>query len=118
MPGHSVHGNPKRQPFIERGLPISRRLCREPARERRHMHTPGEKHSKDGFGVRKKVELTIMPRHIHMTVWQPNADDQFTSISSVKSGPISFSLNTTLSRLSWRVADEGLSLDETRKKTA
>ncbi len=64
----------------------------------------------------KKVELTIMPRHIHMTVWQPNADDQFTSISSVKSGPISFSLNTTLSRLSWRVADEGLSLDETRKK--
>ena len=29
--------------------------------------------------------------------------------------PISFSLNTTLSRLSWRVADEGLSLDETEK---
>ncbi|MDE6096507.1 MAG: threonine/serine exporter family protein [Muribaculaceae bacterium] len=64
----------------------------------------------------KKVELTIMPRHVHMTVWHPGSDDFFTSISSVKPAPISFSLNTRLSELSWAVADNSLSLAETRKR--
>jgi uncharacterized membrane protein YjjP (DUF1212 family) len=64
----------------------------------------------------KKVELTIMPRHIHMTVWDEEDDDRFTSISSVKSAPISFSLNTRLSQLSWQVKDEGLSLHTARAR--
>ena len=29
----------------------------------------------------KKVDLTIMPRHVHMTVWHPGKDDIFTSIA-------------------------------------
>lgn len=61
----------------------------------------------------KRVETTIMPRHIHMTVWDPGCDDIFTSIASVKNAPISFTLNTRLSTLSWDVADKGLSLDTT-----
>lgn len=64
----------------------------------------------------KKVELTIMPRHIHMTVWHPGDDDMFTSISSVKAAPISFSLNTRLSQLSWHVADDHLPLDVARHR--
>ncbi len=64
----------------------------------------------------KKVELTIMPRHIHITVWHPHCDDIFTSIASVKNMPISFSLNTRLSELSWNVADDGLTLAEAKRK--
>lgn len=60
----------------------------------------------------KRVEVTIMPRHVHMTVWDAERDDIFTSIGSVKASPISFSLNTKLSQLSWNVVDHGLSLRE------
>lgn len=64
----------------------------------------------------KKVELTIMPRHVHMTVWHPDKDDIFTSISSVKAAPISFSLNTRLSELSWAIADNHVPLKEAKEK--
>lgn len=64
----------------------------------------------------KKVEMFIMPRHIHMTVCQPGEDDTFTYISSVRPAPISFSLNTRLSQLSWHVADDGLSLETARHR--
>lgn len=64
----------------------------------------------------KKVDFTIMPRHIHMTVWQPDGDDIFTTITSVKPSPISFSLNTHLSQLSWHVADDHLTLDVATKR--
>lgn len=64
----------------------------------------------------KKVEIYIMPRHIHMTVWNPDGNDLFTSISSVKTIPISFSLNTCLSTLSWNVKDEHLSLQEAQRR--
>lgn len=63
----------------------------------------------------KRVEITIMPRHVHMTVWHPGSDDMFTSIASVKASPISFALNSRLSRLSWDVADRGLTLGEARR---
>lgn len=64
----------------------------------------------------KKVDLTIMPRHINLTVWQPDADDIFTTVTFVSPSPISFSLNTRLSQLSWHVADDNLSLDVARKR--
>lgn len=64
----------------------------------------------------KKVEIFIMPRHIQMTVWHPGRDDMFTSLSSVRPAPISFSLNTRLSQLSWHVADDGLSLETARHR--
>lgn len=64
----------------------------------------------------KRMEVTIMPRHIHMTVCGSDDEDIFTSIATVKSAPISFSLNTALSRLSWNVKDEGLSLAEAKRR--
>lgn len=64
----------------------------------------------------KRVEITILPRHIHMTVCHPGSDDFFTAIASVRPIPISFSLNTKLSTLSWNVVDEGLSLKETERR--
>ncbi len=64
----------------------------------------------------KRVELFIMPRHIHMTVRNVDGDDTFTFISTVKPAPISFSLNTKLSQLSWHIADDSLSLDTARHR--
>ena len=52
-----------------------------------------------------KVEMTIMPRHIHMNVCDDCGENMFTSIIAVPSVPISFDVNTALSRLSWNVAD-------------
>lgn len=59
------------------------------------------------------VELTIMPRHIHVTVC--DGDDTFTSMIAVEVRPIDFDLNTRLSRLSWKIADERMSLAKARK---
>lgn len=63
------------------------------------------------WGVR--VSITIMPRHLHVTVTDPDGSDLFTSIEAVPHCSVSFSLNTRLSRLSWEVADCQLGYDET-----
>lgn len=59
------------------------------------------------------VNVTIMPRHLHITVSDPEGDDLFTAIDAVPHSPVSFSLNTRLSRLSWEVADCRLGYDDT-----
>lgn len=53
----------------------------------------------------KQVEITISPRHIHVSV---PGTDAITTISAVKAIPISFNLNTLLSQLSWEVTDNKL----------
>ena len=42
------------------------------------------------------VELSIMPRHIHMTVWEKDREKMFTSIVSVRHTSISFNIITRL----------------------
>ncbi len=64
----------------------------------------------------KGVEIFITPRHIHITVWQEGGDDMFTNLAAVRPAPISFSLNTKLSQLSWHVADDHLSLEVARNR--
>lgn len=64
----------------------------------------------------KEVELFIMPRHIHITVWEKNGDDMFTTLAAVRPAPISFYLNTKLSQLSWHVADDRLPLNVARNR--
>lgn len=51
------------------------------------------------------VEMTVMPRHIHLTVIDKNTGEVITSISKVPDTGISFAQNTELSRLSWEIAD-------------
>lgn len=60
-----------------------------------------------------QANITIMPRHLHITVTNAARDDMFTAIDAVMPGAISFSLNTRLSRLSWEVADRHLNFDDT-----
>ncbi|MDE5998280.1 MAG: threonine/serine exporter family protein, partial [Muribaculaceae bacterium] len=62
------------------------------------------------------AEMTILPRHIHMTVFLPDHSDSYTYIIATHPMAISFDINTCLSRLSWSMADEHLTLKEARKR--
>ncbi len=55
------------------------------------------------FGM--SVELSIFPRHIHLTVSSDGGRHVFTSIAAILDRPVSFAINASLSRLSWDVAD-------------
>lgn len=59
-----------------------------------------------------KAEMTIMPHHIHLTVRHPADSEMFTAIATVPPVPISFNVNTQLSRLSWAIADGRISYAE------
>ena len=54
------------------------------------------------FGV--DVELSILPRHIHITV-HGDTCGAFTSIVTIRDRPVDFALNAALSQLSWDIAD-------------
>lgn len=60
------------------------------------------------------VELSIMPRHIHMTVWEKDREKMFTSIVSVRHTSISFNIITRLSELSWAIADRKIDFGDIR----
>lgn len=60
----------------------------------------------------KEVELFIMPRHIHLSIWERGKTDVTTSIAAVNHTAISFNLNTELSNLSWEIADKKLDFKE------
>lgn len=63
----------------------------------------------------RKVELTVMPRHLHITVMGKDDEELITTISSPRGG-ISFNVNTLLSRLSWEVADGKVGFNELEAK--
>ncbi|MDE5794248.1 MAG: threonine/serine exporter family protein [Muribaculaceae bacterium] len=62
------------------------------------------------------AEMTILPRHIHMTVFLTDHSDSYTYIIATHPMPISFNINTKLSRLSWSMADDKLTLKEVQEK--
>lgn len=61
------------------------------------------------------VEITILPRHIHLTVRDCDYQEVVTAITSIGEGPISFDLNTRLSKLSWQIADGKIEFEEARE---
>ena len=61
------------------------------------------------YGMR--VDMSIMPHHIHLTVSDKGQRHVMTSIASVNACPISFEINTRLSRLSWDMADHKIDFD-------
>lgn len=58
-----------------------------------------------------EVELVIMPRHLHISVWRRNHRETITKIATVTRPAISFAVNTELSELSWELADGKIDLD-------
>lgn len=63
-----------------------------------------------------KVEITIMPRHIHLSVINPDTGELLTTIESMSKCGISFNVNTRLSQLSWEIADGKIGLDAAEKR--
>lgn len=61
-----------------------------------------------------EVEITIMPRHVHISVCDRERAENVTSIASVRHTAVSFNLNTMLSTLSWEVADGKRTFEEAR----
>lgn len=66
------------------------------------------------YGLR--VEVAVMPRHVHLTVWEHGDIDSITTVAPVQPTPINYTINTELSRLSWDIADKRLSLAAARAK--
>ena len=62
----------------------------------------------EAFGV--DLGIFIMPDHVAVSVWRGDCAHAETAQRKTVSCGISFDLNTRLSRLSWKVADNGLSL--------
>lgn len=63
-----------------------------------------------------KAEMTILPRHIHMTVFLPDHSDSYTYIIATHPMPISYDINTRLSRLSWNMADMHMPLEDAKRR--
>ncbi len=61
------------------------------------------------------VEITILPRHIHLTVHDPEYHEVVTAITTIGEGPISFDINTRLSKLSWQISDGKIGFGEARE---
>ena len=64
----------------------------------------------------KRVEVATMPRHLHISVCDPDGGACSTAISSPSGSGISFDINTRLSALSWEIADARLSLGEANER--
>lgn len=68
------------------------------------------------YGTR--VELSIMPRHIHVSVWDNRSEEAVTAVVSVRCVPVSFDMNTRLSELSWAIADGRIGFEDAHAEMA
>ena len=57
-------------------------------------------------------EMTILPSHIHMTVWNDDRSHSYSNIVRLHHTGISFDINTQLSKLSWAIADRKIGFTE------
>lgn len=63
-----------------------------------------------------EAELVIMPRHIHISIWEEGRAGVVTSIASVTHHVVDFNLNTMLSELSWEIADNKVDFAEAKRR--
>ncbi len=56
------------------------------------------------------AEVTIFPLHIMMTVWDGDHNHSYTNNERISTGGLNFEQNSSLSTLSWRIADRHLPL--------
>lgn len=61
-----------------------------------------------------QADISVMPRHIHLSLSDPDGNHIITAMAAVETLPVSFNIITRLSRLSWEVSDRHLTLDDTR----
>ena len=65
-----------------------------------------------------EVQLVVMPQNVHLSVRDPKADTTFSTLRRIRKMPISFDINTRLSKLSWDIADGRISLAEAQTEYA
>lgn len=63
----------------------------------------------------KSVEITITPRHVHLSTLDGEDTETFTTIAPVRHKATSFNIITRLSRLSWEIADRKIPLDKAKR---
>lgn len=68
----------------------------------------------EAFGV--NLDIFIMPAHVTVSVWNTDRARAEMALRKTASCGISFDLNTHLSRLSWEVADNRLSLSAAKER--
>lgn len=66
------------------------------------------------FGT--QINLTILPSHVLVTLWDEKHLHSYHNMIKPAKSVINYELNTRLSKLSWEVADHGLSIDETLRR--
>ncbi len=64
----------------------------------------------DAYG--KNADITIMPRHIHLTISNKDRSEAITSTSTVPHVPIDYDMNTRLSEISWNIADGKMTIEQ------
>ncbi len=64
------------------------------------------------------TNVTVLPSHIIATVSDPRSGEQLSLVRPIAKSGINFAMNTSLSRLSWEIADKKIPLAEARKKFA
>jgi uncharacterized membrane protein YjjP (DUF1212 family) len=60
----------------------------------------------------KNADITIMPRHIHLTISNSDRSEAITSTSTVPHVPIDYDMNTRLSEISWNIADGKMNITQ------
>ena len=51
------------------------------------------------------ADISIMPRHIHATIWNKERNESFSIVRRNHKSVISFDINTQMSKLSWDIAE-------------
>lgn len=62
------------------------------------------------------VRMTTLQKTLVMTLCSPSGESVYTEVIDIPALPIGFELNSDLSALSWEACDEGLSLEELRRR--
>ncbi len=66
----------------------------------------------------RDIELTITPRHVHVSLVTSDHEELHTTIASARPSPVSFTVISDLSRLSWQLADGKTTFAEARAALA
>ena len=62
------------------------------------------------------VEITILPLHIMLTLWDADRTHSYANSQKIKGGGLNFYLITQLSRLSWEILSKQMPLDQSRQE--
>lgn len=63
-----------------------------------------------------EAEVTVLPLHITVTVWDEPREHSYTINEKIKADGLNFDRNTRLSKLSWAIFDNDISLEDAKRQ--